>query len=370
MICFLSQYYRGLGHAMRTKYISDMLPQDSFIVIDQLYSPPIKYNTKYTYYLEERPDKVSNDFKYLMKQDKVRQRAATLKKLINNNDISILVCEGFPFCRQQFSYEYFSALETAKEKGIKIVISIRDYPWDEPQYASIQDWVAKTINYVIETFDCNIIVHGDDKYLPLMSDATRNYYWSELYPDIDKRLYYTGYVCNPDIKQHKKEDNNVYISCGLNKEESFFIYNKILKSVAKRFPDLHFNVVLGNSELHQKIGDKSSKNVTIHNYIPNLSKHLETCTAYITYGGYNSTTDILKAKIPSIIIPRQDGHKLEQLIRCYLFKEYGMFKVCSYYELPRIYTLLSEILEDDKFPYNNDLNLEGAINSARYLQNI
>ena len=97
--------------------------------------------------------------------------------------------------------------------------------------------------------------------------------------------------------------------------------NKILKSLVPKFPNLNFIIPLGDKDLHSKIGDRASKNVKIVNYIPNLSKKLESCTAYITYGGYNSTTDILKARIPSIIIPRQDGHKLEQLIRCYKFEE-------------------------------------------------
>jgi predicted glycosyltransferase len=369
MIAFHTQYYRGLGHAMRVKYISDNLPANSFIMINQLFNPPIEYNTEYAYYLEEKPDKLENDYRFLMKKERARRRLVRLLDIFDKHpEITKLVCEGFPFCRQQFSYEYFSMFEECKKRDIQIIISVRDFPWDEPHYESLQDWVANTINQTILHYDCKILIHGDDKVMPLMADAIRNYQWSELEKPIKDKIIYTGYVCNPHIKPHKKENNNVYISCGLNKEEGFFIYSKILRNLSKKFPNLNFIVPLGDSELFSKIGSRASGNVNIVNYIPNLSKKLESCTAYITYGGYNSTTDILKARIPSIIIPRQDGHKLEQLIRCFKFEEYDWFKVCSYHSLFNIDKQLNSILEDSSFPRKTFINLDGADISARLIE--
>jgi len=372
MIAFLTQYYRGLGHAMRVKYISDCLPKNSFVMINQLYNPPIKYNTEYSYYLEEIPPKNIDNYKYLLHTDTIRKRAVKAVKILDNHpEIKTLLCEGFPFCRQQFSYEYFYFLEECRKRNIKIIVSVRDYPWDEPHYQSLQDWVAKSINYIIEKFDCDILIHGDEKVLPLMSDITNAYYWSDLLEDIKSRIYYTGYVCNPEVKRHSRKNNEVYISCGLNKEESFYIYNKILRSLVPRFPDLSFIITLGNENLFSKIGNRESSQVKIVNYIPNLSKKLEECTAYITYGGYNSTTDIFKSKIPAIIIPRQDGNKLEQLIRCYKLEPYNLFKVCSYYNLNNIHLYLSDILNKyNSFPESIEIDLEGANNSARFLENI
>lgn len=370
MIAFVTQYYRGLGHAMRIKYISDKLQKDSFIVINQLFNPPIEYNTKFSYYLEQQPPNLLNDYKFITKTERVRKRAINVINILNKHpDISILVCEGFPFCRQQFAYEYFFLLEECKKRNIQIIISIRDYPWDEPHYESLRDWVAKTINHVITNFNCKIMIHGDENFLPLMNDSTINYYWSELLPDIKDRIFYSGYVCNPDLKNHSNKNKDVYISCGLNKEESFYIYKKILKSVVPKNPDLKFIITLGSKDLHSKIGNRDSDQVSVVDYIPNLSKKLENCYAYITYGGYNSITDIIKAKIPSIVIPRQDGHKLEQLIRSYKLKPYNVFKVCSYYNINNINTYLKEIRDNyDNFPEVIDINIDGAEKSARFLE--
>lgn len=371
MIAFLTQYYHGLGHAMRIKYISDCLPKDSFIVINQLMNPPIKYNTQFSYYCEKTPEnEETNLFSFFMKSEKARKRVSKVLEILNNHpNITKLVCEGFPFCRQQFSYEYFKIFDECKKRNISIIISIRDYPWDTPHNKSLLDWVAKTINLVILNYNCKILIHGDEAYLPLISDLTHNYYWSELLTDIKNRIFYTGYVCNSELSIHKKENNKVYISCGLNKKEGLYIYKTILKSLAPRFPNLEFNVVLGSNFLHDKLGgDRNNKNVIVTNYIPNLSKKLENCTAYITYGGYNSTTDIIKAKIPSIIIPRQTEDKLEQVIRAYKFEELNIFKVCSILNLSRIHEVLKIILEEKTFPNSHNINLNGALNSVELLK--
>ena len=44
-----------------------------------------------------------------------------------------------------------------------------------------------------------------------------------------------------------------------------------------------------------------NKNIYLVEYVPELRKKLTTCAAYITYGGYNATVEILKGKIPSIL---------------------------------------------------------------------
>ena len=44
MIIFLTQYYRGLGHCMRTKFIAEKVAKTHrVLVVDQLFDPPISY---------------------------------------------------------------------------------------------------------------------------------------------------------------------------------------------------------------------------------------------------------------------------------------------------------------------------------------
>jgi predicted glycosyltransferase len=103
-------------------------------------------------------------------------------------------------------------------------------------------------------------------------------------------------------------------------------------------------------------------------YIPELRKKLVDCAAYITYGGYNATVEILKSRIPSIIIPRQDGQKMEQFMRAYTFEPYDFFKVVNLQELSTIDDTLQQVLNNKPNKFN--FNLKGATESANVIKKI
>ena len=89
---------------------------------------------------------------------------------------------------------------------------------------------------------------------------------------------------------------------------------------------------------------------------------------FITYGGYNSTMEIISSGTPSIIIPREDGGKVEQFVRSYVMKPYDLFKVCSVKNLNNISKHIQEILDEyDKFPKKCEFNLNGAKETANIL---
>ena len=100
--------------------------------------------------------------------------------------------------------------------------------------------------------------------------------------------------------------------------------------------------------------------------MPKLRNKLTNCAAYITYGGYNATVEILQGQIPSIVIPRQSGKKLEQFVRAYTFEPYDFFKVMTMAEAGNVESLLEEILTNYK-PNPFEFNLKGASNSAKFL---
>jgi len=76
----------------------------------------------------------------------------------------------------------------------------------------------------------------------------------------------------------------------------------------------------------------------------------------------------LKSGVPAILVPRQDGQKLEQFVRCYVFEPYGFFKVINNKEFHHLSDTLKAVLKTkpEKFIFN----MEGAINSAHEIVNI
>ena len=49
MIAFLTQYYRGLGHSQRIKFIAEEVgKKHDVLIIDQLFEPPLSYSVPHT----------------------------------------------------------------------------------------------------------------------------------------------------------------------------------------------------------------------------------------------------------------------------------------------------------------------------------
>ncbi|SVA36452.1 uncharacterized protein METZ01_LOCUS89306, partial [marine metagenome] len=171
----------------------------------------------------------------------------------------------------------------------------------------------------------------------------------------------------PNQKFHDRLNNKVYVSVGLNKEESLFIFSHILRA-AKNFPELQFIVLMANKKLKNKIGIRKKSNILAVDYLPNLSKLIESATMFITYGGYNSTMEIIASGTPSIIIPREDGGKVEQFVRSYVMKPYSLFKICSVKDLKNISKYIEEILKEyNNFPKECKFNLNGTKKTAEIL---
>lgn len=364
-IGFLTQYYRGLGHSQRIKFIAEKTSEYSDVVImDQLFQPPIEYSVPHIAFLRdyEVPD-LNSVFQFIQKAPMINFRIKQFIETIEKYKVKILVCEGFPFCRQQFAHEYFRYFEECKKRDIKIVISIRDFPWDEPHNTSLQDWVLYTQNVVAMHYADKILIHGDKELLPLISDRTRHAHSTQIIKSIEHMLYYTGYVCDESQPKHNRTNNNIFVSTGLNKDESVYLFKNIAK-IANKFSDYNFIMPIANK--YQKISGKRNKNIYLVEYVPKLREKLTNCAAYITYGGYNATVEILQGQIPSIVIPRQSGRKLEQFVRAYTFEPYNFYKVMTMAESSNIESLLDEVLNDYS-PEMFNFNLQGTTNSAKYL---
>ena len=102
----------------------------------------------------------------------------------------------------------------------------------------MQDWVLYTQNIVCKYYADKILVHGDKELLPLISDRTRLANSVQIIKDIDSLIEYTGYVCDETQPIHKQKNNNIYVSTGLNKDESVVIFTDL--GTLKVSDNIHF----------------------------------------------------------------------------------------------------------------------------------
>ena len=62
---------------------------------------------------------------------------------------------------------FLNVLKSVKKEELKIVVSIRDFPWDDPHDDQLKDWVNLTQNLICKYYVDKILVHGDPNILPL-----------------------------------------------------------------------------------------------------------------------------------------------------------------------------------------------------------
>lgn len=376
-VLFLTQYYRGLGHSMRIKHImsetSNFLP---CTVVHHLLKPPIDYigAKEYTLLPDRDMDfEAPNPFKVIMKPELIQKRIDSWREIIDSERPRVVVFEGFPFCRHQFAYELFTMMEYVRDNGAILVCSIRDFPWDEPHERGLQDWVAKTQNWIIKDFFDAVLIHGDKDCLPLLPDIVNHYNPRVLLSELNPYLVYTGYVVNPDQKKHKKQNNHIYVSLGLNKPENINILRQFTQ-IAKLFPEYKFILPIANKYqkgLFTEVDGvkfppaKTKDNIIVIDFLPELYKLIESCALFITYGGYNSTMEILASQCPAVVIPRRDGKKLEQFTRAHTMAPYGCFQVCDVENINNIDRYMDKALNTAPKPF--PFKLDGAERSAEIL---
>jgi predicted glycosyltransferase len=361
MIAFLTQYLYGLGHSNRIKLIAEELSNKAdVLIINQLFKPPLDFSVPQVSFLEDsKPPEGKSISGYVMNENLKNYRVKRFIETLDKYKIKVLVSEGFPFCRHQYADELFKCFEECKKRDIKIIVSIRDFPWDDPHDDQLKDWVNLTQNLICKYYVDKILVHGDSNILPLYSDRTNHTNANQIIKQIQDQIVYTGYVSDKNAKPHKRENNFIYVSTGLNKQEGMLLFKEITK-IASEFRDFKFVMPVANRYL--KTGATVRDNMVFVEYIPKLGEKIQSCAAFITYGGYNSTMEILKSGVPSIIIPRQDGHKLEQFVRAYAFEPYGFFKVLNNKEFSKLPKTLKYVLENKPEPFL--FNMEGAEKSA------
>ena len=367
MIAFLTQYVYGLGHSNRTKLIAEETAKyHDVLIIEAVFRPPLNYKVPVVSFLENMlPPDGTNLSVFVNSEKMISLRIKKFIETLNKYPIKTMVIEGFPFCRHQYAHEYFTFVKECKNRGITMIGSARDFPWDDPHDDQLKDWVNYSQNLVCNHYYEKFLIHGDPDILPLYSDRTRFANSKQVIDDIKDKIIYTGYVSDSQLSYQKEKNNYIYVSTGLNKEEGLLLFKQITK-IAHKFPEYKFVMPVANR--YKNLSNTTRQNMIFVDYIPNLGKRIQSCAAFISYAGYNTTMEVLKGRVPTIFVPRQDGQKLEQFVRCYAFEPYGFFKVVNNQEFGKLEKVLREVLNSTPNEFN--FNMNGVVNSAYEIRKI
>ncbi len=117
--------------------------------------------------------------------------------------------------------------------------------------------------------------------------------------------------------------------------------------------------------LHRMV--QSLEGVELLRFVPDLRSEIAGATVSISQCGYNTAMDLLRARVPALVVPFGEGGEDEQRVRAERLEALGLLRVLPAEVLDGS-RLAAEVLRLLDFrPADVRLSLDGAEESARFL---
>ncbi|MDY6940684.1 MAG: glycosyltransferase [Cyanobacteriota bacterium] len=292
-------------------------------------------------------------------------RREKLVELLENFQPDIVIVELFPFGRRRFSPELIPFLEMAKAAGTKIVCSLRDIVVTKQNQQRHEEKVCKLMN---KYFDL-LLIHGDPTFIPLETSFSR-------VGDLNCEVRYTGYVTQPLTPARNIDRPLILVSVGGGR----FGHN-LLECMTATAPLLqekvphHVQMFTGPfapEELLQNLQQQAENipNLTVDRYTSDLLSYMQSADLSVSMSGYNTTLNVLKTGVRSMILPFEGNNDREQATRAGKLAELDRVRVIHPDDLQpeRFAEQILEYLQHQ--PASPQFDFEGVAKTAQYLRQL
>ncbi|MGH2787837.1 MAG: glycosyltransferase family protein [Actinomycetota bacterium] len=277
-----------------------------------------------------------------------------------------LMIEFFPFGKKRFKAELLPLLEEAKDLGAKaplVVCSIRDILVSRgPEQQDHDDHASDLAN---RYFDA-VLIHSDPGFARL-EESFR--------PRLPLRtpIYYTGFVVPNGSSSNgsPQRGQKIVVSAG-----GGIVGAQLLRAAirARRLlaEDVEMKVVAGPflpevTWRSLRAEAAGTNGLTLQRSVKSLSAELRTASASVSQCGYNTALDILRARVPALVVPFSDSGEDEQTKRAGRLQAAGAVRVLDPHDLEPL-ALAKEIRALLSFrPRPVPVDLNGGPRTARIL---
>lgn len=216
-----------------------------------------------------------------------------------------------------------------QDRGTKIVSSLRDIVVTKQDQARHEAKVCKLLN---KYFDL-LLIHGDPQFMPLARSFSR-------VADVQCPVLYTGYVVQ-SARRELEPDGNIsppHAPLILASVGGGRFGHELLHCVAQASVHLegqlphHIQLFTGPFSPDGVYGAlrefaETRPNLTVERYTPDLMAHMERADLSINMGGYNTTLNVLKTGVRSMLLPFTGNGDQEQTIRAERLESLGVVSV-------------------------------------------
>jgi predicted glycosyltransferase len=346
-LLFYCQHSVGLGHLMRSYALCEKLADRFRVVLlcggelPQGITPPDNTEIVALPPLGVKPGEGfgSGDPRYTT-EDAWAIRAQRIHEALRRTRPKVVLVELFPFGRAKFARELVPLLEAARDQGAFTACSLRDILVSTRSNQREHDDRAATLaNAHLDA----VLVHCDPRFARL----------EETFKPAEPLtipVHYTGFVTKRNDAKRERGDH-IVVSAGGGR-----VGAPLLKAAIEASQGHAMRAIAGPlmpQADYDELRDTAPANVELIRSVPDLAAELSRAKASISQCGYNTALDLLRTRVPALVIPYATPEEDEQTRRARRLEQLGVLQVATHIngDLPRLL---------DFTPTPTTLDLDGA----------
>jgi predicted glycosyltransferase len=319
-LLFYCQHAVGLGHLVRSLALAEALAAQFDVVllnggrmpettvippgVRVVNLPPLGHDSTFNL--------VSHDAAHSVEQAVVERPQIILGELARSRPAVVLI-ELYPFGRKKFEFELLPLLDAIHAMGSdrpRVVCSVRDIlVGQRPDQADHDERASRLAN---RYFDA-VLVHSDPQFARL--DETFQPATPMTVP-----IHYTGFVTNGSAIEvlPSQRKRRVLVSAG-----GGMVGEPLFRAVAAAHHRWHAEIGLTTTVVAGPFLPDAAwewvraeaehvDGLSAVRYLPDLRVEMARSAVSVSQCGYNTTMDILRAKVPAVVVPYAEGREDEQ----------------------------------------------------------
>ena len=376
-ILFYCQHSLGMGHLVRSLALADRLSRRFRVMLFNGGRLPATIKVPSNIQLVNLPPLGIDEANQLVSHDKrisVERALDRRKKMIrvtfDNLRPAAVLIELFPFGRKKFANEILPLLQAARAKETRalVVCSLRDILVSRT--GNQQEHDDRAAAWANEFFDV-VLVHSDPSFARFEESFHSNV-------PLQVPIKYTGFVVPASARAATAEHNpkRIIVSAGGGIAGEPLLRMAIeAHDYLQEDPEIEMKVIAGpflseESWRTLRALARDRNQLRLVRQVTDLCSELSGAAVSISQAGYNTCLDVLRAKVPAILVPFAKEDEDEQRRRASRLQDLGAVKMMEQKDLTPM-QLATEIrrLMNSKFT-TPVLDLNGAENSAAVIESM
>lgn len=374
-LLFYCQHSLGMGHLIRSFALAEGLVNDFDVVflnggplpqgqkapegVEIINLPPLGFDAEMQL--------LSRDDRHSVSQAQ-RLRQEIMRKALYSTSPEILLIELFPFGRKKFAGELIELLEESRALSTPpvAVCSLRDILVQRNQHHD--ELACYRANRYFQT----ILVHSDERFARLEES---------FHPQSPLKVpvHYTGFVTRKPQRAPNQEVQGkarIVVSAGGGLVGEALLRTAIEAHILLAVPDKPEMRVIGGpfipEQSWQSLVESAGKQqgISLVKSVPDLGAELRTAAASISQCGYNTAMDLLRSRVPALVVPFHGEKQDEQMNRARRMERLGALRVLEQ-ERCNAETMAQEIDSLLHFrPSSVELSMNGVEHTAALLKSL